>query len=163
MRPQGDMTPQLQELADRRAIDDVLYRYAHALDSHEWERLAEVFTPDAVADFLELGGVNEGLDAITGLIAGVLSGLDHSQHLIGSPLAVVDGDTATARCYLQAQHVFAGADGGDHFLVGGTYVDELVRTGDGWRIRHRTLHATWTDGNPGVFTAAAERLEAAAG
>lgn len=156
-----DVTARLQELADRQDIDDVLVRYAHALDSHEWERLGAVFTPDAVADFLELGGVNEGLDAIVALIAGVLSGLDASQHLIGSIAAEVDGDAATARCYLQAQHVFAGADGGDHFLVGGTYVDRLVRTPEGWRIAHRTLHASWTDGNPGVFTAAAERLQAA--
>jgi ketosteroid isomerase-like protein len=150
----------LSTVADRLEITEVLYRYAMALDSHDWEGLKSVFTPDAVADFLDLGGVNEGLDAITALIAGVLSGLDASQHLIGCPLATVDGDTATATCYLQAQHVFKGAPGGDHFLVGGTYVDRLVRTADGWRIVHRTLHASWMDGNPEVFTAAAERLAA---
>jgi ketosteroid isomerase-like protein len=152
----------IAELVDRREIDDVLYRYAQSLDSHDWDRLRTVFTQDAVADFLELGGVNEGIDAIVGLISGVLSGLDASQHLIGCPLATVDGDTATASCYLQAQHVFRGAPGGDHYLVGGTYVDQLVRTPEGWRIKHRTLHATWMDGNPEVFTAAAERLKAGA-
>lgn len=149
----------LQELADRRDIDDVLFTYAHALDAHEWDRLQEVFTPDAVADFLELGGVNEGLQAITDLVAGALGGLDSSQHLIGCPLAVVDGDTATATCYLQAQHVFNGAEGGDQYLVGGTYVDQLVRTSAGWRINHRTLHATWAAGNPDVFAAGAARLQ----
>jgi hypothetical protein len=159
MSAQGDADSRLQELADRRDIDDVLYRYSHALDSHDWELLRNgVFTEDAVADFLELGGVNEGVGAIIDLIAGVLSGLDASQHLIGSPMAEVDGDTATARCYLQAQHVFAGAQGGDHYLVGGTYVDQLVRTPAGWRIKHRTLHASWMAGNPGVFPAAAQRL-----
>lgn len=151
----------LQQLADRREIDDVLFTYAQALDAHEWERLREVFTADAVADFLELGGANEGLEAITALVAGALGGLDASQHLIGTPTAVVDGDTATATCYLQAQHVFDGAEGGDQYLVGGTYVDKLVRTGEGWRIRHRTLHATWTAGNPDVFAAGAARLQSA--
>lgn len=155
-------TEETDRLADRQEITDVLYRYAWALDHHDWELLRSCFTADAVADFLELGGVNEGIDAIVALISGVLSGLDASQHLIGNPLASIDGDTATATCYLQAQHVFTGAPGGDHFLVGGTYADRLVRTPDGWRIQHRTLHATWSDGNPDVFTAAAERLAAGA-
>ena len=148
----------LQELLDRRAIDDVLYRYAQALDSRDWDLLRSCFTDDAVADYLDLGGVNEGLETIVALCRGALDGLDASQHLIGSPLAQVDGDTATATCYLQAQHVFNGAPGGDQYLVGGTYVDRLVRTPEGWRIKHRTLHATWTNGNPDVFTAGAERL-----
>ena len=152
----------LQELADRRAIDDVLNRYAHALDGRDWDLLRTCFTEDAVADYLELGGVNEGREAIVDLCSGVLTGLDASQHLIGSPSAQVDGDTATATCYLQAQHVYKGAPGGDHYLVGGTYVDRFVRTNEGWRIKHRTLHGVWFDGNPEVFTAAAERLKAAA-
>ncbi|MCX6386165.1 MAG: nuclear transport factor 2 family protein [Solirubrobacterales bacterium] len=59
-------------------------------------------------------------------------------------------------------HVFKGAEGGDHYLVGGHYVDRLVRTADGWRIAHRTLHATWMEGNASVFAAAAERLKASA-
>ena len=157
----NDTTP--EHLQDRLEILDVLNRYAHALDSRDWDLLRSCFTPDAVADYLDLGGVNEGVEAIVALCRGALDGLDASQHLIGSPLAEVEGDTATARCYLQAQHVFRGAPGGDHYLVGGTYVDRLVRTDDGWRIEHRTLHATWTDGNPDVFAAGAERLSAAGG
>ncbi|CAB4877237.1 unannotated protein [freshwater metagenome] len=158
MTSHGSPEDRLTELEDRRLIDDVLYRYAQALDSRDWELLRSCFTPDAVADYLELGGINDGFEAILTLCRGALDGLDATQHLIGSPLATIDGDTATATCYLQAQHVFNGADGGDHFLVGGTYVDKLVRTPDGWRIKHRTLHATWTAGNPGVFAAGAERL-----
>lgn len=145
----------LRMLADRREIDDVLYRYAQALDAHDWQLLRDgVFTEDAVAEFGEFGGRHEGIEAILALVSGALSGLDASQHLIGSPLAEVDGDTATARCYLQAQHVF----GDDQYLVGGTYEDELVRTPAGWRIRLRTLTGTWASGDPGVFEAGAARL-----
>ena len=150
----------LQELVDRREIDDVLYRYAQALDSRDWDLLRSCFTDDAVADFLDLGGVNEGPEAIVALCRQALEGLDASQHLIGTPLATIDGDRATATCYLQAQHVFQGAPGGDHYLVAGTYEDRLIRTPDGWRIEHRTLRASWNDGNAGVFAAGAERLAA---
>jgi SnoaL-like domain len=148
------------QLADRREIDDVLYRYAYALDSRDWDLLKEgVFTADASADFLDHGIMN-GIDEIIGLVSGVLTGLDVSQHLITNPLAEVDGDSATAKCYLHAQHVFAGAPGGDQFIVAGTYEDELTRTATGWRISKRALQASWVAGNPEVFTAAAERLAA---
>jgi len=152
----------LKEMADRRQIDDLLYRYAHALDGRDWNLLRTCFTDDAVADFLELGGVNEGADVIVAFVSSALSGLDASQHIISTTLATVDGDSAQSTCYLQAQHVFKGAEGGDHYLVGGHYVDRLVRTADGWRIAHRTLHATWMEGNASVFAAAAERLKASA-
>jgi hypothetical protein len=46
--------------------------------------------------------------------------------------------------------VLAGTEGGDNYIVGGTYEDRLVRTGAGWRIAHRVMTQTWTEGNPGV-------------
>lgn len=148
------------ELADRLAITDVLYRYATALDTRDWDLLRACFTADGVADFLEFGGVNEGRDAIVALCGGVLSGLDSSQHLIGNPRVVLDGDRATSVCYFQAQHFLAGPAGGNTYLVGGSYADRHRRTEEGWQIEHRTLHCTWQDGNAGVFTEAAARLAA---
>lgn len=150
----------LAELTDRLAIVDLLHRYATGLDTKDWDLLASVFTADGVADYSALGGVNEGPAAICKLCSGALGGLDASQHIITNEVIVIDGDRATARCYFQAQHVFAGAEGGDNFLVGGTYDDELVRTADGWRIQRRTLTPTWTDGNAAVFERAAARLAA---
>lgn len=149
-----------QALADRLAIVDLLHRYATGLDSKDWAKLASVFTDDGVADYGALGGVNAGPAAIVALCSGALGGLDASQHIIANEVIEVDGDRATARCYFQAQHVFKGAEGGDNFLVGGTYEDEIVRTPEGWRIKHRTLIPTWMDGNPVVFEAAAARLAA---
>jgi 3-phenylpropionate/cinnamic acid dioxygenase small subunit len=147
-------------LTDRFAIVDLLHRYATGLDTRDWDKLASVFTHDGVADYGALGGVNEGPAAIVKLCSGALEGLDASQHIISNEVIEVDGDRARARCYFKAQHVFRGAEGGDNFLVGGTYEDEIVRTAEGWRIERRTLTATWTDGNPVVFEAAAARLAA---
>jgi hypothetical protein len=147
-----------QALLDRQAIADVLIRYATALDSRDWQLLTTCFTENGITDYQELGGINEGPEAIIATCHGALSGLDASQHLIANIVVELDGDRAQASCYFQAQHVYAGAEGGDNFLVGGTYRDRLVRTGDGWRIEHRTLEPTWQDGNPAVFERGAERL-----
>jgi hypothetical protein len=142
-------------MSDQQEVVDALVRYATALDTREWDLLATVFTADAVADYGELGGVNTGLAAITAVVRS-LEGFDATQHLLGNFVVEVDGDTATANCYLQAQHVVDG----DVFTIGGTYRDRLTRTLAGWRIAHRTLLPTWTAGNPAVLEAAAQTAAA---
>ncbi|MDO9410844.1 nuclear transport factor 2 family protein [Patulibacter sp.] len=146
---------------DRLDVIDLMHRYATALDTRDWELLAEVFTEDGATDYGELGGINRGPDAIAALCRGALAGLDASQHLIGNVTCALDGDVGTASCYFQAQHVIAGADGGDHLLVGGSYTDELRRVDGRWRIALRTLTPTWSSGNPEIFRIGAERLAAA--
>lgn len=139
----------LQTLIDERNIVQVALRYCRALDTKNWALLDEVFVPEATAD---LAGPNHlvGIEAIRGRIRGALGILDDSQHLVGNHEVVVDGDTATHRCYLQAQHVREAAIGGPNYIVAGRYEDRLVRTDTGWRIAHRTLTVMWTDGNLAV-------------
>ncbi|GAA1651591.1 hypothetical protein GCM10009790_35830 [Georgenia ruanii] len=85
------------------------------------------------------------------MIQDVVTPLDRTQHLLGNHHVSVDGMTAAARCYFQAQHLRRGTTGGDTYLVGGTYTDRLLMTTEGWRITHRRLEVTWTDGNPEVL------------
>jgi hypothetical protein len=146
---------------DRAEVQDLLVRYATALDSRDWALLTACFTGDGVTDYGDFGGVNEGPEAIVELCRSALGGLDASQHMITNMVISIEGDTGSAVCYFQAQHVVRGTDGGENYLVGGTYRDRLTRTADGWRIAHRTLQPTWVEGNPGVFEAAAARLSTA--
>lgn len=147
---------EIRDLSDRLQIADVLIRYATALDNRDWALLGECFTPDGVTDYGELGGINQGLEAILAVVRS-LEGFDTTQHLIGNITAELDGDRATSTCYLQAQHVIAGDDGG-RFAIGGTYRDQLIRTEAGWRIAHRTLAVTWQDGDARILEVAAKRL-----
>jgi uncharacterized protein (TIGR02246 family) len=140
--------PSLQDLADRRAIEDLLVRYATALDTHDWAALAEVFLPDAIAIY---DGVrNDGLDAIVEICRRSLEPLTASQHFLGNFVVSLDGDRAGSACYLHAQHYRAGARGLSTYVMAGTYRDRLVRTDLGWRIEHRDLEITWTDGNAAI-------------
>lgn len=141
--------PSLALLLDERAIVAVVTRYCRALDTKDWAALDTVFLPDADADLASTAELI-GRDAIVQRIRTALSHLDDSQHLVGNHEVTVAGDTATHRCYLQAQHVRHAAVGGPNYLVGGRYEDRLVRTADGWRIAYRTLVVMWTDGNVAV-------------
>ena len=143
------MSDRVQELADRLDIADVLARYCQALDGREWDLLATVFAPDARADYGSVG-TPTGVEAITTAIRGTIGDLDATQHLIGNVQVQVQGDTATAQCYLISQHLRNEQPGGEHYLIGGRYVDELARTPDGWRITFRRLHRMWASGNRDV-------------
>ncbi len=139
----------IADMMDERAVVAVALRYCRALDTKDWPQLATVFLPDATAD-LSSGSDLVGIDAIVGRIRAALEHLDDSQHLVGNHEVAVDGDTATHRCYLQAQHIRKAATGGPNYIVAGRYEDRLTRTGAGWRIAHRTLTVMWTDGNIAV-------------
>ena len=103
-----------------------------------------------VPDFdLDLMKPDQTLD---GLTAALLTGLGAVMDKVQPARVMVQGDTATATCYLTAIHVGkkAGFEG-KVFTVWGTYRDRLVRTPDGWRINYRQLETTHADGGIGLI------------
>jgi ketosteroid isomerase-like protein len=133
---------------DRADIIDTAVRYTWALDTKDIDVLDDVFTPDATA---MLRGVEcVGREQIKARIGGSILRLERTQHLVGNHQVSVNGDEGTHRCQLHGQHVVEGTQGGDNFIVGGYYEDRVVRTPDGWRIAHRLMQQTWTEGNPNV-------------
>ncbi|MEZ5227923.1 MAG: nuclear transport factor 2 family protein, partial [Acidimicrobiales bacterium] len=73
-----------------------------------------------------------------------------SQHLLGTILVAVDGETATSSTYFQAQHVKVGTPGGDHLIIAGTYRDRWSYENGRWQIAERVQTYSWRDGNPEV-------------
>ena len=134
---------------DQAEIIQLTVDYCWALDTGAWDDLRRVFTPDAATD-LGAGGQN-GIDEIIGRVSSALAPLDDSQHMVTNHQIRIDGDEATGRCYLQAQHIRAGTEGGSTYTVGARYEDRYLRTADGWRIAARTIVPMWTAGNRRVF------------
>ena len=143
------MDPTLQLLLDERDITRLCYRYGSAIDDRDWAALRTCFTEDAVTEYEGLGEF-AGYDAIEKACQGAVNPLDRSQHVIGNVVVEVEGDTATAQCYLHAQHAKAGTPGGDLYVIAGRYTDSLVRTPDGLRFTRRRLETWWTEGNPAI-------------
>ena len=142
-------TTTTQNFADHLEIQQVINLYASAIDKHQWSALESVFTEDAEADFIELG-VFKGRQTISDLIASVLIQCSVTQHLLGNINIEVEGDTATASCYLSALHVGLGDYATETMTVWGEYKDKLVRTSEGWRIVHRTLVSMYSEGDIGL-------------
>jgi 3-phenylpropionate/cinnamic acid dioxygenase small subunit len=139
--------PDLQALADRLDIEDVLTRYAWALDSKQFDDLDRVFTPDAHVDYTSSGGEAGAYPDVKAWLAKVLPHFPAYQHLVTNKQITVDGDRATSRSEFYNPMVMAQRDGTTSiFFVGGEYHDQLVRTPDGWRITDRLEKSIWTDG-----------------
>lgn len=141
--------PLVRQLLDERAIITVCVRYATAIDDRDWDRLRSCFLPDAVGIY-HADRPLQGYPAIEEAIRTAVAPLTRTQHLVSNFLVDLQGDEASSRCSLHAQHVRAGAPGGDQFVIAGCYADRFARTDDGWRIRERRLDRWWTDGNPAV-------------
>jgi|KBSSwiStaDraftv2_1062776.scaffolds.fasta_scaffold00081_47 3-phenylpropionate/cinnamic acid dioxygenase small subunit len=136
-------------VANHIEVHDVLFRNAHALDDRDWASLRTCFRDDAVC---EVGATLRGIESIVAFAEGVLAGFDVTQHLIANPRCTIEADRAESVCDVQAQHVTRGARGAEHYVIGGRYCDSLVRTPEGWRIVHRRLRVTWSEGDPEPLT-----------
>lgn len=144
------MARTIQQLSDTAEIIDVAVAYATAVDTRDWDLLGSLFAADAVWEYVAGGETQSGRDGIVARIRPSIERLDGTQHINTNHVVTLDGDVATHRCYYLAQHLRRDTTGGDTFLAAGTYADQLRRTSAGWQLTRRTLHSTWTDGNPAV-------------
>lgn len=138
-----------QGVADRIAIDDLLTRYALAIDGGDWDQLDTVFTPDAVIDYTSAGGVRGRRDEIKAWLAEALAAFPVRQHMIGNKRVDIDGDTATVRAYFFNPMMLTLPDGSGHSTPGGGYYNHrLVRTPEGWRSVELIEEEVWRTGLP---------------
>ncbi|GAA5050470.1 nuclear transport factor 2 family protein [Nocardia callitridis] len=128
----------LQEISDRMEIQDLMVRYAHAVDTAQWELLDEIFTPDAHIDYSAMGGAAGGLTETKRFLAAMLPNFPAFQHMIGNSAIALDGDTATARTMCHNPMVVSGGEGPPSLMLCGLwYLDTFVRLDGTWRIKTR--------------------------
>ena len=134
----------LQQIADRIEIDDLLTRYATALDAKDWDLWSSCFTADAAIDYSGAGGIKGSLPEVRRWLAEVMASFPMTQHLVTNRVVDVDGDTATCRSALFNPMGMRDEGGMIVFFDGGYYRDRLVRTGEGWRIAERVEEPTFS-------------------
>jgi 3-phenylpropionate/cinnamic acid dioxygenase small subunit len=135
----------LRELADRLEIDDLLTRYATAVDNKDWDLFRTCFTPDAFIDYTAAGGIKGKLPEVATWLSEVLPAFPMTQHIVTNRDVVVDGDKATSRsCFFNPMGLAPGKEEMQLFFDGGYYNDKLVRTADGWRIAERIEETAYT-------------------
>ena len=133
------------EISDRIEIDDLLTRYATAVDLKDWALYETCFTPDAYIDYSASGGIKGKLTDVRQWLSEVMPVFAMTQHLVTNRSVTLVGDTATSRSYFFNPLGLADGKGGmTLYFDGGYYNDKLIRTTDGWRISERIEQSAYT-------------------
>lgn len=135
-----DLSRRVAAIEDREAIWRLFMTYKRHLDACDWKAYSELFTDDAVW-VGNLGRVT-GPAAIEQLLIDTMPVFDDetqwTHHVVANPEIAVDGDNATARStWMFVTRTMRDTPVLEMF---GHYVDELVRTDDGWRFSRREAY-----------------------
>ena len=127
---------------DIAEIQNLLNQYCHAVDRGSVDDIVAVFHRDAVLAPRYLGDeVHKGSEAIRAWYSNydrkVRATVHPMRDKITAPYIQVDGDHATAVCYLDAD--FVTNAGGDMGVATGRYEDKLVKDGGRWWIAERVI------------------------
>ena len=133
---------------DYYEIEQLMYRYAHAIDTcaNDGYDYADVYTDDGifVDSFTDEGFAQNGLVRAVGreALARAAGGGDRAcknvgwkdwSHIMVNPVITPTADGAAGRVYA----LVIGERGPDHTQRFGGYEDVYVRTSQGWRIQRR--------------------------
>lgn len=126
----------LEEISDRLEIQQLLMDYSTAIDGKRFDDLDAVFTPDAYIDYRVAGGIDGRFPEVKAWLKDVLPNFPAYFHMLGNVDIRISGDTATSRAICFNPMVMGG-DQAQIYFVGIWYLDEFVRTAQGWRMSKR--------------------------
>jgi hypothetical protein len=131
---------------DEVAITALLYRYARAVDTKDWELYRSVFTDDAYIDYSSAGAAAGSRDEVADWLSQGFGVIPWTMHYIANIESEITGDTATVRAMFYNPMQLPGLS--EMSSCGGYYHHELVRTPDGWRSRHLREENVWFTNAP---------------
>ncbi|MBX8691643.1 nuclear transport factor 2 family protein [Mycobacterium sp. 20091114027_K0903767] len=134
-------------MSEHSDISALLYRYARAVDSKDWELYRSVFTDDAQIDYSSAGAIVGTRDEVVDWFAANFGVIPWSMHYITNiEVLDTDGDAATVRAMFYNPMQLPGM--AEMSACGGYYHHELVRTPDGWRSRSLREENLWFTNPP---------------
>ena len=130
----------LEELADKQAITEVLYRYARGWDRRDEATLRACFHEDAEHTHGSFKGLSQ--DFITYGLKSTRA-VKSMTHMITNPIINLKGEQALCECSFLAHHRRDRADGTgeEDFFIKGRYLDIFEKREQLWCIKKRVgLH-----------------------
>ncbi|GAA4042671.1 nuclear transport factor 2 family protein [Parerythrobacter jejuensis] len=146
------MDTAVQELLDKKAIEDVVARYARTLDWLDDDGQASCYWPDADIDYGFFKGKAQDFLPV---VMDIERASQRRWHMLGGLIIAFQSATsASSECY----GIFAGANPQEDGslagnLYGGRYLDEWDKRKGEWRISSRLYIVDWhrpLDNQPGL-------------
>ncbi len=125
--------------SDYEQIQSLLAKYCFVTDRGSAEEMATLFWDDAVVKFGD--NTNEGIEAVTAgfaaWIAKMRDPVEGLRHVLHTPCIEIDGDTATAEAYYDADG--HSRNKGRRISLRGLYRDRLEKRNGEWRFRQKEI------------------------
>lgn len=133
------LTERVQGLLDRQEILDVVTRFARAADRLDRDLYLSTYHPDAEDDHaVFVGGREEFYD----WMETTLREQRHStHHFLGNHAVEIEDTVAHAETYFIASSLTRGRK--PFSMVGGRYIDQLVKENGRWMILKRLVLTDW--------------------
>lgn len=130
-----------EELADREAIRECLYRYSRGVDRLDAGMVRSAYWPDCIDNHLNFTGNAEEFIAWS---FPVMRSMDQTMHMVGNVLMTIRGSEADVESYFHGIHRVNLPDGNKADVIGaGRYIDNFEKRDDEWRIARRYVVTDW--------------------
>ncbi len=135
----------LQQFQDIRDLQELHTNYAYLLLVRDWEKIADLFTDDAVAILHKRGrfrGKGEIIDIFKKVVQNNSKGKGRDSHVAVQPVIHVDGDKATAQ-WLMFVISADPATGHETIIQHGRHEMEYARINGAWKIKYMLFTSPW--------------------
>jgi hypothetical protein len=131
----------LQAVADKLEIHELLARYARGVDNRDWDLYRSVFTDDAFIDYSSAGAAAGPRDEVAAALEAGFETIPWAQHYITNVEIELHGDEAKVVAMFFNPMQLPMLE--DASSCGGYYHHELVRTPEGWKSRRLVEECRW--------------------
>jgi len=137
----------VQELLDKQAISEVLYRRARAGDRSDADLAHTCYHPGATERHGQFDGLaSEFIDVVSFTRPRVGSPINGMMHFITNIICDLDGSDSA---FVESYHVaWCQMTDGTDATIGGRYLDRFVRHDGRWAIAHRDVVFDWSRMDP---------------
>lgn len=133
-----------EELADREAIRECMFRYCRGIDRNDPELVLSAYWPGAMDYHTGFTGT---VEEFVEWAMPRMAAMEQAMHLIANSLIEIDGSTAKVETYMWAVAVIPGDDP-RQMVSTGRYLDKFEKRDDEWRIAERTVIHDWFEDSP---------------
>ncbi|MBT3425131.1 MAG: nuclear transport factor 2 family protein [Gammaproteobacteria bacterium] len=139
----GELTgkvPDLEELAHRSAITELLSSHSRCLDRLDAIGLKRLYWPESEVDY---GGFKGSAHEFAGMVMVALQKqYELTQHRVSNTLIRFEAGLAFSESYVFAKHLSRGGD--SEMVFSGRYLDQFELRGKFWKFSHRHVVMDWT-------------------
>jgi SnoaL-like domain len=143
------MNTSSQGITTHAAIINAVNGIAIFADLRDWNRCRQSFSDRVEFDYTSLSGGKPTTIAADRQMQQwsefFKSTFKSTQHIVGSHVVMIDGDTATCVSNFQAHHTYLDSQKGT-WILSGVYDHDLVRVGTAWKVNKMKMTWTWEDG-----------------